>query len=115
MFYRIICFNYKIILKTNKTDSLGGSLMINIDEVLNKVSKINCPVDEFENKIVEAFHGYNYKGEEEVIIQRTEDLDKENLEAYTAFINAQSSPEIVMLVSEGSEHYVKAVEEAYIS
>lgn len=89
--------------------------MSEIEEVLNKITKINCPVDEFEDKILEAYEGFSYEGEDEIVIERTEDLDRNELQAYSTYVNTTGSPEIIVYASEGSEHYVKAVEDAYIS
>jgi hypothetical protein len=89
--------------------------MRSIEDVMEVIKEIDCPEEQFLPKVIKAFDGYNYQGEAEVIINREEKLDREELKGYRAYVNKKGSPHVVVMVDVGLDHYVKTVEEVYLS
>ena len=104
-----------VTLKIMKKAFTGGMKMRNIEDVIEIIKEIDCQEEQFLPKVVKAFEGYSYQGESEVIVNREEKLDSEGLKGYRAYVNKEGAPRIVVMVDEGLDHYVKTVEEVYLS
>ncbi|MEA4826261.1 hypothetical protein [Clostridium sp. JNZ J1-5] len=89
--------------------------MVSIEDVASIIKEIDCPEDKLKTKIVKAYDGYQYNGESEVIIDRAEELDKDELKAYKTYVNKAGSPTIIVMVDEGADNYVTTVEEVYLA
>lgn len=88
--------------------------MTKLQNVLDTIKEIECPVDQWESKAKEAYREYANDDEYEITIDRVENLDAMGAKAYTLHSNEPEHEEIVILVSEGSEGYVANIEDAYI-
>lgn len=88
--------------------------MAKLRNVLETIKEIECPVDQFESKVLEAFR--DYTGETSgVAMERDNSRDSQELKAYALHSGSQSIPQITIMVREGSEHYVACVEDAFLS
>lgn len=88
--------------------------MIKINDVVDTIKDIECAVDQWQNKVIEAYKEYADDDEYEIAIERDESLDCDEIKAYTVKSSYSGHDEIVVLVSEGSEGYVANVEDAYV-
>lgn len=93
----------------------GGIKMRNIEDVMEVIREIDCQEEQFLPKVVKAFEGYSYHGESEIIVDREDKLDRDGLKGYRAYVNKEGAPRIVVMVDVGLDHYVKTVEEVYLS
>ena len=89
--------------------------MRRIEDVMEVIKEIDCQEEQFLPKVVKAFEGYDYQGESEVIVNREEKLDRDELKGYRAYVNKEGAPRVVVMVDVGLDHYVKTVEEVYLS
>ncbi len=89
--------------------------MRTIENVMEVIKEIDCQEDQFLPKLVKAFEDYHYEGESEVIVDREEKLDRDGLKGYRTYVNKEGAPKVVVMVDEGLDHYVKTVEEVYLS
>lgn len=88
--------------------------MTKIDDIATVIKEIDCPEDKLKEKIIKSFKGYEYNGTSEVMVDRDESLDKDELQGYRAYVNKEGAPTIVAMVRQGIDHYVTTVEDAYI-
>jgi hypothetical protein len=88
-------------------------IMTKLDSVIETVKEIECPVDQIELKLEEAYR--EYTGEPcEIKVIRDSKLDTLGMKAYKVCADNSEYQTLVALVREGEEHYVSNVEEAYI-
>lgn len=92
----------------------GYSYMTKLQYVLDTIKEIECPIDQWENKAIEAYKEYANDDEYEISIDRAETLDSTGTRAYRLYSNEPEHKEIVILVSEGSEGYVANIEDVYV-
>lgn len=96
----------------------GGKAM-DIKEVIKNIKHINhCLANEFAEEVAEAFTGYEYDGETDVIVDRVDALIYGNTKVFSAFVNHQDAP-IVRIEVEKSrgdeeENIFYHVNDAYV-
>lgn len=88
--------------------------MQQIEDVVEKIKKIDCQADRIEVEIKNAFNGYTFDGADKVIVKRDEKRDNGDLKAYDAYIDKSGAPNITVLVNEGLDHYVSTVKDAFL-
>jgi hypothetical protein len=88
--------------------------MSDIRRVLENVKNINCQADKLKIEIANAYKDSGYNGEDNIIVNRREELDREGFKAYDAGLDKQGEPRVVMFVNEGLDHYVAKVEDVYV-
>jgi hypothetical protein len=88
--------------------------MTKLDNILETLKEIECPVDKLEEKVIGAYKEISNEAND-IRMERVNTLDGEGLAAYSVHSDDAESPSITILVKEGSEHYVASVEDAYVS
>lgn len=88
--------------------------MIKIDNVMDTIREIECPVDMWENKVIDAYKEYANDDAYEVSIDRLEKYDSFGAKAYCVHCNDPEHEDVVVLVSEGSEGYVANIEDVFV-
>lgn len=88
--------------------------MIKLEDVAAVIKEIDCPEDKLKEKLINAFNGYQYNGSTEVIVDRDETYDKDELQGYKIYINKEGSPKVIAMVKQGMDHYVTTVEDVFI-
>jgi hypothetical protein len=87
--------------------------MTKLENVIETIKEIECPVHQIELKLEEAYREYT-DGPCEVKVARDTKLDTLGMKAYKVCTDDTKYHTIVALVREGEEHYVSNVEDAYI-
>lgn len=83
-------------------------------DLLENIKQIQCPIDEIDNRIIAAYKDCKNMRNSEVFVQRDESLDSISAKAYNISVDNGVGPKIVAMVSEGKDHYVATVIDAYI-
>lgn len=89
--------------------------MKSIDDVLNDIRGIECPVDNMKARIADAYEGYQNFGEADIVVDRDRNLDKEDLKGYNIYASNGNAPRITAYVREGADRYVATIVDAYFS
>lgn len=87
--------------------------MIKLQNVIETIKEIECPVDEIEDKLKSAYGEY-VEDSSYIFVTRKEELDTMGLKAYELNTDKNDYKAILALVREGEEHYVSNVEDAYV-
>ncbi len=95
------------------TYRLEGELKMKIDRVISNIKTVDCPPDKLQERIQDACRVPGIGGEPAVVVDRNENLDKEDLKAYNVHIVNTDAPPIVAMVKEGYDGYVATVTDAY--
>jgi hypothetical protein len=88
--------------------------MTKLVSVIDTMKEIECPIDQLENKIKEAYKELMKNTSEDVVIVRDSGKDTLGLKAYNVHSSNNEDLPITFLVREGEEHYVTSVEDAFV-
>jgi hypothetical protein len=91
----------------------GELLMNNVDRIIANIKTVDCPPDKLQERVADACKVPGIGGNPAVIMDRAEDLDREDLKAYSIHIVNADTPGIVAMVHEGIDGYVSTVVDAY--
>ncbi|ERI94594.1 hypothetical protein HMPREF1982_00903 [Clostridiales bacterium oral taxon 876 str. F0540] len=91
----------------------GMVIKLNPDKIIENIKTVDCPPDRLQEKISDACKVPGIDGNPVVIMDRNENLDREDLKAYSIHIINADVPNIVAMVREGYDGYVNTVTDAY--
>ena len=85
--------------------------MSKIEDAINRLSFLECPTGELENRIVEILNDYDITN---ASVKRTEELDRNGAQAYSVKISDENMQNIIVIADSGLDDYVAKVIAAYI-
>jgi hypothetical protein len=88
--------------------------MTKLQNVIDTIREIECPVDQWTGKVIEAYKEYAGDDEYEIVVERSQDHDSKGSMAYSVNSNYADHEELIVLVTEGADGYVATVEDVYI-
>jgi hypothetical protein len=87
---------------------------MDLEKVLSNLKAVDCPVDLLQERIKDACRVPGLEENPVVVMDRNENMDKENLKAYDIHIINVDSPKVIALIREGEDGYVATVMDAFI-
>lgn len=86
---------------------------MDLNKLISNIKTVDCPPDKLQERIKDACRVPGIDGNPVVVMDRNENLDKEDLKAYKIHIINSDAPGIVAMVHEGIDGYVSTVVDAY--
>lgn len=78
---------------------------------LERIKNLECPTGEVENRVAEILEDYNVVKKDEIIINKIEDKDNLNGEAYSIVLSGTNKGTINIYAKSGLDDYVAKVTE----
>ena len=86
--------------------------MKKIQEVIDRISILECPTGEVENRVTEILEDYGVAEKNEVNVNRDKSYDRDEAEAYRVDIVGEDQA-IIVLAESGMDDYVAQVVNVY--
>lgn len=86
--------------------------MNKIDEAINRISILECPTGDLENRVAGILEDYGVADRNAVIIDKDNSLDRYEAQAYRVKITGEGQS-IIVLAKSGSDDYVAKVVDVY--
>lgn len=83
--------------------------MENLERAIDRIKILECPTGDLENRVTDILEDYRVADKNKISINRTEQLDVNGAEAYSAKISNNSPQSITILAKSGMDDYVATV------
>lgn len=88
--------------------------MEKLKDAIERIKILQCPTGDVENRVAGILEDYGVANRKEITINRNEELDNINAEAYSVQIG-ENKESMVVLARTGEDDYVAEVVDVYIN
>ena len=89
--------------------------MAKIDDAIKRMKVLECPTGDLENRLAGILENYEVANRNEITVNRAEQYDRDEAQAYNVKILNDNTQTIVILAKSGIDDYVAKVIDAYVS
>ena len=89
--------------------------MAKIDDAIKRMKVLECPTGDLENRVAGILENYEVANRNEITVNRAEQYDRDEAQAYNVKILNDNTQTIVILAKSGIDDYVAKVIDAYVS